>query len=246
MRNWFNGKSVFKYTPLKEYMKSMNAQYIIATDENGLDIFSDEKTSPYTPIFFDKKLHSLYMGREKYVIEPLRITTPSFSIRCDNVNENYIVAFLKDVLDLPYREQNVWKGYNIAPNGRGFSGHFQETMIQGNWNSSAESIDFVFRDTYKNLLSKWEGKYKFPLVKSLNHAQSEIPDKINLLQDNDYFALSQLLQQIGLMFYDSLNKAELYKNILNPTEEEKKEHRLHTYIDYLSILKLMIRNLILS
>lgn len=238
MRNWFNGKSVFKYTPLKEYMKSMNAQYIIATDENGLDIFSDEKTSPYTPIFFDKKLHSLYMGREKYVIEPLRITTPSFSIRCDNVNENYIVAFLKDVLDLPYREQNVWKGYNIAPNGRGFSGHFQETMIQGNWNSSAESIDFVFRDTYKNLLSKWEGKYKFPLVKSLNHAQSEIPDKINLLQDNDYFALSQLLQQIGLMFYDSLNKAELYKNILNPTEEEKKGASiayLHRLFEHLKI-----------
>lgn len=95
-------------------------------------------------------------------------------------------------------------------------------MIQGNWNSSAESIDFIFRDTYKNLLRKWEGRYNFPLVKPLNHAQSEIPDKINLLQDNDYYALSQILEQIGLMFYDSLNKAELYKNILNPTEEEKK------------------------
>lgn len=238
MRNWFNGKSVFKHTPLKEYMKSMNSQYIIATDENGLELFSDEKTFPYTPIFFDKKLHALYMGCEKYVIEPLGITTPSFSIRCDNENENYIVAFLKDVLNLPYREQNVWKGYNIAPDGRSFSRHFQETMIQGNWNSFAESIDFVFRDTYKNLLSKWEDKYKFPLINSLNHAQSEIPDKINLLQDNDYFALSPLLQQIGLMFYDSLNKAELYKNILNPTEEEKKGASiayLHRLFEHLKI-----------
>lgn len=47
------------------------------------------------------------MGREKYVIEPLGITTPEFSIRCDNDNENYIVAFLKDVLELPLREQHV-------------------------------------------------------------------------------------------------------------------------------------------
>lgn len=236
MRNWFNGKSVFKHTPLKEYMKSMNVRYIIATDKNGLDIFSDEKTFPYTPVFFDKKLLSFYMGREKYDVESLKIITPDFSIRCDNDNEGYIVAFLKDVSDLPYREQNVWKGYNIAPDGRGFSRHFRETMIQGNWNSSVESIDFVFRDTYKTLLRKWENNYKFPLFKPLNHAQHEIPDKINLLQDDDYFALSPLLQQIGLMFYDSLNNDELYKKILNPTEEEKKGasiaylHRLFVHL----------------
>lgn len=239
MRNWFNGKSVFKHTSLKEYMKPMNTQYIIATDENGLAIFSDEKTFPYTPIFFEKKLLSLYMGREKYCIDSLRITTPNFSIRCDNDNENYIVAFLKDVLDLPYREQNIWKGYNIAPDGRSFSRHFQETIIQGNWNSSAKSIDFVFRDTYKTLLSKWKEKYKFPLIKPLNHAQREVPDKINLLQDNDYFALSPLLQQIGLMFYDSLNEDELYEKILIPTNEEKEKHQsivyLHRLFEYLGI-----------
>lgn len=222
MRNWFNGKSVANHTPLKCYQKSMNTQYIIATDKNGVDILSDENTFPYTPIFFDKKLLSLYMGHEKHSVDSLRITTPDFSIRCDNDNENYIVAFLKDVLDLPHREQIVWKGYNIASDGRSFSKHFQETMVQGNWNSFAESIDFGFRDTYKTLLKKWEDYYKFPIFKPLNHAQSEIPDKINLLQDNDYFALSSLLQQIGLMFYDSLNKEELYKNILEPTEQEKK------------------------
>lgn len=216
----------------------MNTQYIIATDEDGLDVLSNEKTFPYTPIFFEKKLLSLYMGREKHCIEPLRITTPDFSIRCDNDNENYIVAFLKDVLDLPHREQTIWKGYNIAPDGRGFSRHFQETMIQGNWDSSAESIDFVFRDTYQTLLNKWKEKYKFPLIKPLNHAQREVPDKINLLQDNDYFALSPLLQQIGLMFYDSLNKEELYRNILNPTEEEKKGTSiayLHRLFEHLKI-----------
>lgn len=238
MRNWFNGKSIFKHTTLQEYMKSMNTQYIIAIDENGLNILSDKNTFPYTPIFFEKKLLSLYMGREKYCIESLKITTPNFSIRCDNDNENYIVAFLKDVLDLPYREQNVWKGYNITPDGRGFSKHFQETIIQGNWNSPAESIDFVFRDTYKTLLRKWEDKYTFPLFKPLNHAQSEIPEKINLLQYDDYFAFSPLLQQIGLMFYDSLNKDELYKNILTPTEEEKKGASiayLHRLLEHLKI-----------
>lgn len=226
MRNWFNGKSVFKHTSLKEYIKPMNTQYIIATDENGLDIFSDENTPPYTPVFFEKRLLSLYIGCEKHCIDSLRITTPNFSIRCDNDNENYIVAFLKDVLDLPYRDQSIWKGYNITPDGHTFSKHFQESIIMGNWNSSVESIDFVFRNTYKTLLNKWEEKHKIPLIKPLNHAQREIPDKINLLQDDDYFALSQLLQQIGLMFYDSLNKDEL-KNILSPAEEK------NASIDYL-------------
>lgn len=221
MRNWFNGKSVANHTPLKYFRRSMNTRYIIATDKNGIDILSDEKTFPYTPIFFEKRLLSLYMGHEKHYIDSLRITTPDFSIRCDNDNENYIVAFLKDVLDLPYREQNVWKGYNIAPDGRSFSRHFQETMIQGKWNSFAESIDFLFRYTYKTLLNKWEVNHKFPLFKPLNHAQREVPDKINLLQDNDYFALSPLLQQLGLMFYDSLNKDDAYEKILNPTNEEK-------------------------
>lgn len=80
---------------------------------------------------------------KKHCVDSLRITTPDFSIRCDNDNENYIVAFLKDVLDLPHREQIVWKGYNIASDGRSFSKHFQETMVQGNWNSLPNQLTLV-------------------------------------------------------------------------------------------------------
>lgn len=233
MRNWFNGKSVLKHTSYKEYMKPTNIQYIIATDENGLSVFSDEHTYPYTPIFFEKRLLSLYMNREKHCIESLSITTPDFSIRCDNDNENYLVAFLKDVLTLPYREQNIWKGYNIAPDGRMFSKHFQETIIQGNWDSFAQSPDFVFRETYKTLLNKWESKFNFPLVKPLNHAQSEVPNKIQSLEVDDYYAFSQLLQQIGLIIFDSLNTKDLY-NIIKPTDDRKGAiaylHQLFVYL----------------
>ena len=80
---------------------------------------------------------------------------PNFTLRCDNDHNDYVVVFLRDIQDLPYREQCIWKGFNITPDGRTFSKLFQKTIIEGKWNGVAQSIDFVFRDLYKTFVAKW-------------------------------------------------------------------------------------------
>ena len=208
LESWFNGKTVFKHTSLAQIIKSMNPEisYIIGTDENGQSIYSSVDTNPYFPVGFRKDIIGLYNGMHDCVVEPLRISTPSFSLRCDNDNDGYIIAFLRDIQDLPYSDQYIWRGHNIPLDGKSFSDIFQRTILEGHWNGIAKSIDFIFRDTYQILLKKWEGKYSKVVFKPLNGMQSNAPVKICALTKNDYTALKLLVENLVLSLQESFNQ----------------------------------------
>lgn len=207
VQSWFNGKTVFPHPSIKTIMEQMNPEvnFIIGTDENGLPIYSSKDTHPYTPIYFKKDVRMLYCNNQDCVIGPLNITTSSFSLRCDNDNDNYIVAFLKDINDIPYNERFVWRGYNIPPDGKKFSDIFQRSILEGNWNGVVKSIDFIFRDTYKSLLRKWERKYSWQIFKPLNGVQSDAPSKICSLVSDDYPSLKILVENLVLSLHESFN-----------------------------------------
>lgn len=67
--------------------------YVIGTAPDGTSLDSDESTNQYTSVFFDKEVLTLYHGRQGCKIEPLRISSPDFSLRCDNDNLDYVVVF---------------------------------------------------------------------------------------------------------------------------------------------------------
>lgn len=205
VQSWFNGKTIFRHTSLKQILEGMNNEidYIIATDENGLPIYSSDETSPYTPIFFRKEIISIYNGMHDSIIEPLRISTPSFSLRCDNDNEGYIIAFLKDIQDLPYSDQYIWRAHNIPPDGKKFSNIFQKSILEGNWNGVVKSVDFIFRDTFHTLVEKWQKKFARGMFKPLNGVQSNAPLKICTLVKNDYTALKNLVENLVLSLQES-------------------------------------------
>lgn len=213
IQSWFNGKTILNHTSLKKIMEKEQRyiSYVIGTASDGTSLDSDESTNQYTSVFFDKEVLTLYHGRQGCKIEPLRISSPDFSLRCDNDNLDYVVVFLRDIQDLPYKEQYKWRGYNIVPDGRGFSNLFQKTIIDGNWNGAAQSIDFIFRDLYRTLVSKWELKYGWKLFKPLNGLQAEYFNQICLLSRNDYEDLTNLVKYLALFLQESLNLDEFEK-----------------------------------
>lgn len=224
LQSWFNGKTVFKHIPLTQIIKNMDSdiKYIIGADENGQPIYSSVDTNPYSPVYFRKDVIDLYNGMHDCVVEELRISTPNFSLRCDNDNEGYVIAFLKDILDLPYQDQYIWKGHNILPDGKPFSNIFQSSVIEGNWNGIAKSIDFIFRDTYRTLQKKWEKKFSKEIFKPLNGMQSKAPSKICTLAKDDYTALKLLVENLVLSLQESLNQ-EFFESITKKRQIVKEE-----------------------
>lgn len=211
IQNWFNGKTIFRHTSLKKIYEQMkeSISYIIGTDENGVNIKSNEDTYPYTPVFFKKDIQSHYNNKENNTVDILTISTPSFTLRCDNDHDDYIVVFLKDLMDLPYEEQFIWRSYNIPPDGKTFSHIFQSSIIEGNWQGVTFSIDFIFRDVYQNLLEKWEERYMWSLIKPLNGVQIEAPKKICTLTSNNYDELKSLVENLVLSLQESFNSDKL-------------------------------------
>lgn len=239
IQSWFNGKIIFNHESLKSIIERMktSVNYIIGTDVNGAPIASTVATDPYTPVFFDKKVQAYY-NYQGCRIEELRIISPNFTLRCDNDHNDYVVVFLRDIQDLPYREQCIWKGFNITPDGRTFSKLFQKTIIEGKWNGVAQSIDFVFRDLYKTFVAKWEEKYGWKLFKSLNGIQAEYFNQICILNRDDYEALTDLVKYLSLLLQESLDlemmemiipaKTEIKEKVVNgeKTKESTKEKPL--------------------
>lgn len=208
LQSWFNGKTVFKHTSLSQFLKSMTSEinYIIGTDKNGQPIFSSNDTHPYTPIYFRKDIVGLYNGMHNCLVEPLRISTPSFSLRCDNDNDGYVIVFLKDIQDIPYSDQYIWRGHNIPPDGKCFSNIFQSSILEGNWNGVIKSIDFIFRDTYQTLLENWEHKFTNLVFKPLHGMQINATNKICVLPNDDYTALKLLVGNLVLSLQESFNQ----------------------------------------
>ena len=188
-------------------------------------------------VIFDKKVQAYY-NYQGCRIEELRIISPNFTLRCDNDHNDYVVVFLRDIQDFPYREQCIWKGFNITPDGRTFSKLFQKTIIEGKWNGVAQSIDFVFRDLYKTFVAKWEEKYGWKLFKSLNGIQAEYFNQICILNRDDYEALTDLVKYLSLLLQESLDlemmemiipaKTEIKEKVVNgeKTKESTKEKPL--------------------
>lgn len=211
IQSWFKGKIILRHPSLQKFILAMNPQisYIIGTDEYGNNIYSDENSNPYSMVFFDKSVLTLYANKQGCRIEPLRIKTPSFSLRCDNDNANYIVAFLKDILDLPYEDQCMWKGRNCPPDGRTFSDIFQCSVIRGNWKGVAVSVDFVFRDIFVDFMKHWRDRFGWTIFKPLNGVQSETLGRISLLHSEDYESLKSLVANLALLLQESINESVL-------------------------------------
>lgn len=226
MQSWFNGKFVLSHPSLKSLYKSRNhiTDFIIGTNENGDDKYSAEDTNPYTPVFFNKEILGHYANRKNYKIESLRITTPSFMLRCDNDNDSYVVAFLKDIKDLPYKDQCIWKSENIHPDGRLFSSLFINTIIKGRWNGESNSLDFIFRDLFIDLKDKWFKKYNWHIFKQLNNLQESTLDNISLVYVDDATQLENLIKSVALLFQESINDTALEKLAKKEVHFEQKKY----------------------
>ena len=120
---------VWPYEPPKQY-----ETFIIDSDENGQSVtyscdpdvlrnyFGANPDAPHylTPVYFKRSaFDKYYADPDRYQIEDgyLRESN-TWGLRMDNAHDNFVVVFLGDLgRDLPYREQQYWKSFNVPPAG---------------------------------------------------------------------------------------------------------------------------------
>ena len=118
-------------------------KFIVDVDENGdevyhtcdpdkLNDFSGENpntAAKYTIVHFRKQVLNKYIDEpSKYYVKDSMVGCGLWSMKIDDDHRDKVCVFLRELCNLPYREQIYWRSYNIPPEG-GVSESFYRRMV---------------------------------------------------------------------------------------------------------------------
>ena len=214
---------IWPYNKKKEYEK-----FIIDTDENGenniftcnpkelANYFGANPDSPHylTPIFFNRDvLRKYYSKASLYSVADSYIhLNGSWSLRVDNHNQGYVIAYLGDLgRDIPYHEQQHWKSFNIVPDGK-LSKVKSKRDFEGKW-TDVEISDLKFKSLFDRFNGEWEKKYGYKLFLDLSDEDQHHFLSLRIPLNNEQSEFDSQVSSLVKIIIDSLNEKELIKNI---------------------------------
>ena len=210
------------------------AEFIVDIDDNGDEVW--QTCNPYklndfpvknpdpawalNPVHFDKEvLEKYYNESSKYSVEDsiLRCGT-LWSMNIDNHDPNKVSVILKDLSDLPYKEQQYWKSFCIPPEG-GVSETFFMRMIKGEWMDS-DQPDILFKQSYEQLQKACKECLGWQLLKPLSSNNQYHLQRLRIPVSNEQSHFDDLVQDLQKVLIESLNVKEL-KKLLPAAERER-------------------------
>ncbi|TDO04841.1 hypothetical protein [Sunxiuqinia elliptica] len=227
---WVVGKCVLRYSKPNIKKGASYEDFIIATDEDGEPaLYTCEETKlrngfganpdapdTLTPIYFKKEvLDKYYSSPDKYLVDDGYLHCGDlWGLRIDNNREDYVIVMLYELSHLHPKEQQYWKGYNVAPPlNTGLSGTSFVRWICGNF-SNPTSPDLKFKYQFAQINKEWEKqlgwKLFLPLVKEDQHRFETLH---SLTKDNNDQEFDEQVLSIVKITIDSFNQKELVKNI---------------------------------
>jgi hypothetical protein len=128
-------------------------------DPDGLaNFFGANPGAPnyLTPVYFKRDvLQKYYDHPEKYSVEDGYLRCAGlWGLRMDNDSTERVVVFLGDLgSDLPARERDYWRSFNVPPEGS-MSETGTRRAFLGEW-AEAQSPDLAFRSSYERFVGDW-------------------------------------------------------------------------------------------
>lgn len=236
-----------EYSDVWPYEKPKEFEtFIIATDENGDPVTHtcDPKTlsnyfganpgEPHylTPVFFDRKvLDKYYADSDRYRVEDGYLREAStWGLRMDNALEDRVAAFLGDLgSDIPYREQQYWKSYNVPP-----SGPMSETAIRRSFLGQfvdSQRVEHRFVDAHNRLAELWEDRFGWPLYKELHEGDAYVVHSIHVPTNPSFGQFDNEITPLAKLVVDSLNEDQIVKATAAPAKGEKGIAKLKRLLD---------------
>jgi sulfur relay (sulfurtransferase) DsrC/TusE family protein len=220
--------------------------FIIGTDDDGNPIahtcdpkalannFGANAGAPsyLTPVFFERNVLDKYYGdSDRYRVEDgyLRETS-TWGLRMDNALEDRVAVFLGDLgSDIPYREQQYWKSFNVPPSGtmsktairRSFLGQF----------AASERVEHRFVNAYKRLTDAWAEEYGWPLYKELHEGDAHIINSIHVPTNPSFGQFDDQIVRLAKLVVDSLNEESIVLATGSRGKSEKGIAKLQRLLD---------------
>ncbi len=199
---------------------SKYVDFLIGYDENDKRIhhtcdpaivdplFSADTTrsAPFlTKVFFRRKVLN------KYINEPSKYDVEESSIGCRRrwlmeINSNhkkYVVVYLGDLGNLPFREQLHWYEYNLPPDGEMSEVDYRRTILAEF--TEPEDSALRFKRAYQIFLEACAASTGWPFFKPLRDADSHHFKRLRIPSTSEFSELEGLMLSLSVVLCDSIN-----------------------------------------
>lgn len=236
---------VWPHEPPAEYER-----YIIGTDEEGNPIlhscdpdslanyFGKNPESPHylTPTFFERAvLDKYYADPDRYQVgDGYLHASGAWGLRLDNALQNHVAVFLGDLgRDLPYREQQYWKSYNVRPQDS-----MSETAIRRSFLAQfydSDRVEHRFVASFDQLNEIWRSRFGWPLYKPLHEGDAHLVHSIHVPTNPSFGQFDDQIIRLAKLVVDSLNEEQIEAATSLPVAEAKGIGKLERLLDELKI-----------
>ena len=218
----FGLKNIEILTDYEEFKKEEKCDFIVDIDiDSGRSIYENcnkseifnknENYNYFTPVFFNREvLEKYYNNTSLYTVEDNNVLMKgSWRIEIDNNQEEYISAYLGDLQKLPYKEQLLWKSYNIPIKGK-LSKRKLDIDFLTKW-TPPKIIDLKFKNQYRTTNKYWKEKFGFDLFCELKEKDEHCLKSIRIPLRNEISELDTLILNLAKIMIDYLNVKDLNK-----------------------------------
>ena len=207
------GKVIVKYDETVRAVSHFNRAYQyekfgIGYDENGVEVFvfCNDEWHGDRMVFFKKEVLDRYHNDPgRFKVDRFSVSSDFFSISVDNDLKENVAVRLRDLMSLPYREQQYWKSFNIIGDYK-ISNSFVSTMYLGNWDADIDSPDLRFKEIYVEFNNKWEKKFGWPLFKALTNENMLHYTSLHVPTTNNQKSFLAQMLSLVIITIDSLNQ----------------------------------------
>lgn len=219
--------------------------FIIGEDENGRALkhscnpkllsnyFGANPGAPnfLKPVFFKRDvLLRYYEHSEKYTISDGYLRCGSlWGLRLDNDHPDHVMVFLGDLGEsLPESERDIWRGFNIPPTGSMSETVFRRSFLGQPTNP--KSPDLVFKTTYLDFCKNWEANKNWHFFKKLHKADEHVLLRLRIPLNESQSEFEDQIMNLTKLLIDSLNEAQLLKELGDKVEDEKGIAKLERWL----------------
>ena len=187
-----------------------------------------------TPVFFRKDVMQKYYGSSDYEISDGWLSRHgSWGLRLDNNSADHVSVFLGDLgRDLPFREQQYWKSFNLFPEDRTISNTYHQRSFVGAF-FDPESPEHQFKYAFSEIQEAFEKHYGWTLFLQLNPKDLHFFDAIRSMLGNQQSEFDSMILGLVKSTIDSLNVKALREQL--GTDESKSIVLLESFLTKLNV-----------
>ena len=167
-----------------------------------------------TPVFFSRTvLDKYYADPDRYKVADGHVTSEdAWTLSIDNGREDQVAVFLGDLgRDLPTREQQYWKSFNVPPPGTGISKAAFQRSFLAQFHES-DNVEHQVQVRYQELNTVWTERFGWPLFTPPHEDDAHVLE-VRIPPNESVAQFDSHIVPLAKLVVDFLNEAEIKRAV---------------------------------